>query len=418
MADTSVGFDTGVDAQHATLTDGDGDHVSKVVNTFNNGSDVPTDVSTSSPMPTVQTGTPALPTGAATEAKQDTGNTSLATIASTVSGTEVQVDVLTSALPAGAATQATLATIDVDTGVIAVDTTSLDGKIPAIPTGGGTEAAAVRVTMATDSTGQMTVDGTVTANLGTIAGAATEVTSAAILVNTGTIGTSLNNIEAGYAAEGSALGSGVLIQGDDGTDRQNIAVDVSGNVQTNIVTSALPTGGSTAALQTTGNASLATLAGTVAGSEQQVDIVASLPAGTNNIGDVDVLTQPARVATTDNIGVAQQTNQLMDGTTSLIPLFAVIDESSSGNNTLVAAVPTKKIRVLALFLVVTDAIVVRFEDGASGTALSGQMSLANNSGFVLPYNPLGWFETGVNTLLNMELDDSKQVSGTLQYVEV
>lgn len=34
------------------------------------------------------------------------------------------------------------------------------------------------------------------------------------------------------------------------------------------------------------------LAGTVSGSELQVDIVAPLPAGTNNIGDVDVLTMP------------------------------------------------------------------------------------------------------------------------------
>jgi hypothetical protein len=41
-----------------------------------------------------------LPTGAATSAKQDTGNTSLATIAGAVSGTEMQVDIV-GALPAG-----------------------------------------------------------------------------------------------------------------------------------------------------------------------------------------------------------------------------------------------------------------------------------------------------------------------------
>lgn len=75
-----------------------------------------TDVSASDPLPVVQTGTPSLPTGAATSAKQDTlighvdgietllgtidadtGNiaTSSATIAGAVSGTEMQVDVLT-----------------------------------------------------------------------------------------------------------------------------------------------------------------------------------------------------------------------------------------------------------------------------------------------------------------------------------
>lgn len=38
----------------------------------------------------------------------------------------------------------------------------------------------------------------------------------------------------GIAAEGAALGNGILIQGDDGTDRQNIAVDTSGNVQVDL----------------------------------------------------------------------------------------------------------------------------------------------------------------------------------------
>lgn len=59
----------------------------------------------------VNVGTSALPSGAATAARQDTGNTSLATIAGAVSGTEVQVDVLTSALPTGAATSAKQDTI-------------------------------------------------------------------------------------------------------------------------------------------------------------------------------------------------------------------------------------------------------------------------------------------------------------------
>ena len=75
----------------------------------------------------------ALPTGAATEAKQDTIETTLTaietdanTIAGAVSGSEMQVDVITSALPTGAATsalqsssEAILTTIDADTGSLA-----------------------------------------------------------------------------------------------------------------------------------------------------------------------------------------------------------------------------------------------------------------------------------------------------------
>lgn len=68
----------------------------------------------------------ALPTGAATEAKQDSGIALLTTIdadtgalAGCVSGNEVQVDVISSALPTGAATEATLASIESDTSSLA-----------------------------------------------------------------------------------------------------------------------------------------------------------------------------------------------------------------------------------------------------------------------------------------------------------
>lgn len=45
-----------------------------------------------------------------------------------------------------------------------------------------------------------------------------------------------------------------------------------------------------------------TIAGAVSGTEMQVDVVAALPAGTNNIGDVDVLSLPALPAGNNNIG--------------------------------------------------------------------------------------------------------------------
>jgi hypothetical protein len=60
----------------------------------------------------------------------------------------------------------------------------------------------------------------------------------------------------------------------------------------------------------------------------------------------------------------------------------------------------------------------RFESGASGTALTGQMNLVANSGFTLPYNPGGWFETADNALLNLELSAAVSVDGSFSYVEV
>lgn len=137
-----------------------------------------------------------------------------------------------------------------------------------------------------------------------------------------------------------------------------------------------------------------------------------------DIGDVDVLSQPALDRLTDNVGVALQTDVLLSDTTALTPKFAVIDVASSGDNTLVAAVTAKKIRVLAAVLVSAGTVTTRFEDGAGGTAMTGQMSLVANSGFTLPFNPLGWFETGSNTLLNLELSAAISVDGSLVYVEV
>lgn len=207
----------------------------------------------------------------------------------------------------------------------------------------------------------------------------------------------------------------------------------------------LPTGAATEAKQDTGNTSLGTLAGAVSGTEIQVDVVASLPAGTNaigklaansgvDIGDVDILSiaagdnnignvdlASALPAGTNLIGkasVGQDTASLYNGATALTPKFAVISGATSGNNTLVAAVADKKIRVVALTAVAITAVTVRFESGADGTALTGVMSIGATGGFVLPYNPVGWFETGTNTLLNMELGGAVQVSGCLTYVEV
>ena len=172
---------------------------------------------------------------------------------------------------------------------------------------------------------------------------------------------------------------------------------------------------------------------TTPGTTNGVQVNAALPAGTNNIGDVDVLsiaagdnnignvdivTQPARAATADTITVKIATDAIQNGTTALTPKFAIIDGATSGDNTLVAAVSSKKIRVLSLFAVAAGTTTVRFESGAGGTALTGQMNLIANVGFVLPFNPVGWFETAATTLLNMELSAAISVDGSLVYVEV
>jgi hypothetical protein len=86
-------------------------------------------------------------------------------------------------------------------------------------------------------------------------------------------------LAAGLAAEGQALGKGVLLQGDDGTDRHNVAVDASGNLQVDVV-GALPAG----------SAAIGKLAANSGVDIGDVDVLSlpTLPAGDNNIGNVDV----------------------------------------------------------------------------------------------------------------------------------
>lgn len=185
---------------------------------------------------------------------------------------------------------------------------------------------------------------------------------------------------------------------------------VSGSEQqVDIVSSALPSGAATAANQSTANTALSNI-------QTAVQLIDNMISG--NEAQVDILSQPALARTTDAIAAALQTDAIMNGATALTPKFAIIDAATSGDNTLIAAVASKKIRVVAGFLIAAGTVNTRFESGAGGTALSGQMNLVVNTGFVLPFNPVGWLETASNTLLNLELSAAVSCDGLLVYVEV
>lgn len=114
-----------------------------------------------------------------------------------------------------------------------------------------------------------------------------------------------------------------------------------------------------------------------------------------------------------------ETSSIYNGSTALTPKFAAIAVSSSGNNTLVSAVVGKKIRVLAYNLIGNGAVNAKFQSGASGTDLTGLKYIAAaGGGICAPFNPLGWFETASNTLLNLNLSGAVAVGGELVYCEV
>lgn len=132
-------------------------------------------------------------------------------------------------------------------------------------------------------------------------------------------------------------------------------------------------------------------------------VQAATPAGTNLIGKVSA---------------GQDTSVIYNGTTSLTPKFAVVDCATSGNNTIVAAVTSKKIRVHQCLLNVAADVTIRWESAADGTALTGQNQVKAGSGYILPFSPIGWFETTAGQLLNLELSGAVSVDGVIAYTEV
>lgn len=92
--------------------------------------------------------------------------------------------------------------------------------------------------------------------------------------------------------------------------------------------------------------------------------------------------------------------------------------AASGNNTLVAGVTGRKIRVLSAILVAAGTVSPKFQSGAGGTDLTGAMPMVANGVITLPFNPEGWFETAPGALLNLNLNVAISVTGVVTYVEV
>jgi hypothetical protein len=150
-------------------------------------------------------------------------------------------------------------------------------------------------------------------------------------------------------------------------------------------------------------------------------LVVSISPNSVNANGQATMANSAPVAIASNqsqLPVGLGTDTIYSGATALTPKFATIAASSSGNNTLIAAVTSKKIRVLSLSLMSNGTVNAKFQSGAGGTDLTGLYYTAANTGFVLPFNPVGHFETASNTLLNLNLSGATAVGGQITYVEV
>jgi hypothetical protein len=213
------------------------------------------------------------------------------------------------------------------------------------------------------------------------------------------------------------------------TGANSTAVKTDGSAVTQPVSVAslpLPSGAATSANQTTGNTSLSNLdtnAGSTADAAAAAGGTGTISAKLRRItqGLEDLKTSiviAAGTALLGRVSVSLETSTIYNGTTALTPKYAAIAASSSGNNTVLAAVASKKIRVLAVQLIANAAVNAKWQSGAGGTDLTGLAYCAANGGYVLPFNPVGWFETASNTLLNLNLSGAVAVGGSITYVEV
>lgn len=97
-----------------------------------------------------------------------------------------------------------------------------------------------------------------------------------------------------------------------------------------------------------------------------------------------------------------------------------ISFNTSGDNTLVAATGAgTRIRVINVVLISSGTVSVQFFSGAAGTSLSGALPLTAQVGFAPGEAPkYGYFDTGTNKDLVLNLNANTQVSGWLVYTTV
>ncbi len=117
--------------------------------------------------------------------------------------------------------------------------------------------------------------------------------------------------------------------------------------------------------------------------------------------------------------VAHQSDIIAVAGADAIPKFANIAVASSGDNTIVSAVASNKIRVVSCFMMAAADVDAYWVDGANaaicGDGTNG-LDLTANSGYVLNFNPVGWFETASGQSLDLNLGGAVRVAGCLTYI--
>jgi hypothetical protein len=104
------------------------------------------------------------------------------------------------------------------------------------------------------------------------------------------------------------------------------------------------------------------------------------------------------------IPVANVTNILYNGVTSLAPVFAQTTTSVTSTQ-IVASTSGRKIRVLNAALHGNGAVTAKWTS-SNTVDLTPNAAVGSNYGYVLPFSPIGWFETATGSALGLTLAPS------------
>jgi hypothetical protein len=92
--------------------------------------------------------------------------------------------------------------------------------------------------------------------------------------------------------------------------------------------------------------------------------------------------------------------------------------TATGDQTVVAGVGGKKLRVHGYFLSTSAAITIRWRSAAGGSWISGSLPLLASTLVTVPYAVSGWFETVAAEALILNLSALSNCGGVVVYEEV
>lgn len=131
------------------------------------------------------------------------------------------------------------------------------------------------------------------------------------------------------------------------------------------------------------------------------------------------LSEDAVTKEIQRVAAPQETSAVSNAGVGLTPKFAKVAVSSSGANEIVAAVTSKKIRVLAWDVVANAAVNFKWQSDGSPTDLTGLYYMAGQgNGVARAFNPVGYFETVAGEALDLNLSGAVAVGGSIVYIEV